>query len=102
MEIQRRTNVPPLGISHRAVSTTYLFDYRIPKETIILPSLYSIHMDPLYWRDPLAFRPERHIKNGKIFFEEKHFAPFGYGKELQLLRYFLFPSIIVLCLLISR
>ncbi|KAI7815650.1 cytochrome p450 [Rhyzopertha dominica] len=81
MEIQRRTNVPPLGISHRAVSTTYLFDYRIPKETIILPSLYSIHMDPLYWRDPLAFRPERHIKNGKIFFEEKHFAPFGYGKR---------------------
>lgn len=82
MEVQRRTNVPPLGVSHRAVSDTYLLGYRIPKGTIILASLYSIHMDPEYWKDPLAFRPERFLKdNKKISVDERYFAPFGYGEQ---------------------
>lgn len=80
MEVQRRTNVPPLGISHRAICDTELFGYKIPKGTIVLPSLYSIHMDPKYWKDPLAFRPERFLDNNKrIAADEKFFAPFGYG-----------------------
>lgn len=80
MEVQRRTNIPPLGISHRAVCDTEIFGYTIPKGAIVLPSLYSIHMDPDYWKDPLAFRPERFLGDSKkIVIDEKYFAPFGYG-----------------------
>lgn len=80
MEIQRRANIPPLGIAHRATRNADLFGYSIPKGTIILPSLYSVHMNADFWRDPLAFRPERFFDaSGNIVFNEKHFAPFGYG-----------------------
>lgn len=80
MEVQRISNVPPLGISHRALCDTELDGYRIPKETIILTSLYSIHMDRNYWKDPEVFRPERFLKtDGKEAIDEKYFAPFGYG-----------------------
>lgn len=83
MEVQRRANIPPLGISHRAVCDTNLFGFTIPEGTIVLPSLYSIHMDPNYWVDPLAFRPERFLDNNKkITVDEKYFAPFGYGRCL--------------------
>lgn len=95
MEVQRRTNVPPLGISHRAICDTDIFGYKIPEGTIVLPSLYSIHMDPKYWGDPLAFRPERFLDNNKkITVDEKYFAPFGYGN----ISYFYRSIVIVLFL----
>ncbi|XP_019871649.1 methyl farnesoate epoxidase-like [Aethina tumida] len=96
MEIQRRTNVPPLGIAHRAIRDTFLLGYKIPEDTIVLTSLYSLHMDPHFWKDPLAFRPERFLNQGQIVADEKYFAPFGYGKRrclgesLAKTNYFLF------------
>lgn len=84
MEIQRRTNVPPLGIAHRAIRDTFLLGYKIPEDTIVLTSLYSLHMDPHFWKDPLAFRPERFLNQGQIIADEKYFAPFGYGKDTLL------------------
>lgn len=82
MEVQRIANVPPLGIAHRAIRDTHLQGRRIPKDTIILPCLYSIHMDKDFWKDPETFRPERFIgEEGKIVIPEKYFAPFGYGKR---------------------
>lgn len=81
MEIQRRANIPPLGIAHRAKCDTHLLGYSIPEGTIILTSLYSVHMDQKFWKDPLAFRPERFFdQSGNWVVNEKYFAPFGYGK----------------------
>lgn len=82
MEIQRHANVPPLGVAHRAMVTTNLFGYIIPKGTIVMTSLYSIHMDSDYWGDPENFRPERFFEGDrKKNVPEKNFAPFGYGKR---------------------
>ena len=82
MEIQRRANIPPLGIAHRATRKTNIFQYAVPEDTIILTSLYSVHMDEKFWIDPLAFRPERFLdKNGNLSVNEKYFLPFGYGKD---------------------
>lgn len=82
MEIQRHANVPPLGVAHRAMKTTDLLGYRIPKGTILLTSLYSIHMDSEYWGDPEKFSPERFFDGEeKKTIPEKNFAPFGYGKR---------------------
>lgn len=80
MEIQRLANVPPLGIAHRALCNTKLFDFIIPQGTTILTSLFSMHMNNDYWKNPTVFDPERFLTdNGKINIHEKHFLPFGFG-----------------------
>lgn len=84
MEVQRMTNVPPLGIAHRATRDVDLLGYRVPQGTIVLTSLYSVHMDCSYWKDPDNFRPERFIDDeGKVFSPELHFIPFGNGKGFR-------------------
>ncbi|XP_022915813.2 methyl farnesoate epoxidase-like [Onthophagus taurus] len=101
MEIQRQTNVPPLGIAHRAIETTELMGYKIPEGTTILTNIFSVHMDKDYWGDPEIFRPERFLKNGKIFNHGKYFLPYGNGKRrclgesLAKVNYFLFFTAIL-------
>lgn len=83
IEIQRRTNIAPLGIAHRAMKDTHFYGYHIPEGTIVLTHLYSVHMDVGYWRDPLEFRPERFLdEKGNIKIDEKYYLPFGTGKNL--------------------
>ncbi|KAL3275505.1 hypothetical protein HHI36_020265 [Cryptolaemus montrouzieri] len=80
-EIQRITNVPPVGIAHRAVRDAELMGYSIPRDTIILTSLFSVHMDPKIWGDPYTFRPERFLGEEGKTIGERSFLPFGYGKR---------------------
>ncbi|KAJ8922282.1 hypothetical protein NQ315_004221 [Exocentrus adspersus] len=82
MEIQRRNNIAPVGIAHRVTKNTELLGYSIPEGTIVLTSLYSVHMDNNFWKDPLEFRPERFLdEHGDITVNEKYFLPFGQGKR---------------------
>ncbi|KAB0792145.1 hypothetical protein PPYR_14104 [Photinus pyralis] len=96
METQRLANVPPLGVAHRATRTTNLFGYTVPEGAIVLTSLYSIHMDDAFWKDPKEFRPDRFLRDGKVTCPEWSFLPFGYGKRrclgesLAKTNYFLF------------
>lgn len=81
-EIQRYANVAPLGIAHRADANVKFFDYKIPKDAVILVSLYSLNMDEEYWKDPKAFRPERFLnENGELVQHAEQFFPFGMGKD---------------------
>lgn len=80
-EIQRLSNVAPLGIVHRSTKTERLGKYLIPKEAIMLVSLYSLNMDKDYWRDPHIFRPERFLnEDGALLQHAEQFIPFGLGK----------------------
>lgn len=82
MEIQRIANIPPMGIAHRSISDTELSGYFIPKDTMILTSLHSVHMDRAFWGDPHEFRPERFLnEDGKIVYDENYFIPFGNGTK---------------------
>lgn len=80
-EIQRYFNIVPLTGPRRTVRDTELDNYTIPKNTVVLISLYSVHMDPEIWSDPEVFRPERFIgQDGKL--NEKlidRLMPFGLG-----------------------
>lgn len=80
-EVQRMTNVAPVGVIHRCMETTKLGSFTIPKDTMALVSLYSLHMDDEYWRDPHTFRPERFINcsTGELMLHHDHFLPFGAG-----------------------
>lgn len=81
MEVQRRTNIAPLGIAHRATKNTKLHGYHIPEGTIVLTHLYSMHMDVSHWKDPIVFRPDRFIdSNGNIITQDEYYIPFGTGK----------------------
>lgn len=79
-EIQRISNVAPLGIVHRCMETIKFGEYIIPKDTMALVSLYSLHMDVDYWKDPFNFRPERFINEFGQFIHHEYFLPFGLGK----------------------
>lgn len=81
-EIQRYANVAPLGIAHRADKTVKFFDHIIPKDAVMLVSLYSLNMDEEYWTDPKVFRPERFLnENGDLIQHAEQFIPFGMGNE---------------------
>lgn len=80
-EIQRISNVAPVGIAHRCTDTVKFHGYVIPKNTIALISLYGLHMDEKYWKDPLKFRPERFLDEFGNFIHHEYFIPFGLGKD---------------------
>uniref|UniRef100_A0A8C9X722 Cytochrome P450 2U1 n=1 Tax=Sander lucioperca TaxID=283035 RepID=A0A8C9X722_SANLU len=52
MEVQRLTVAVPLAIPHMASKTTEFRGYTIPKGTVIVPNLWSVHRDPTLWDDP--------------------------------------------------
>lgn len=80
-EIIRFANVAPLAIAHRSMANCQLQQYNIPKDTLVLVSLYSLNMDEEYWSDPHAFRPERFLdENGQYTAHAEQFFPFGLGK----------------------
>lgn len=81
-EILRFSNVAPLGIAHRTTENTRFKEHIIPKDTVILMSLYSLNMDKDYWHDPNVFRPERFLnENGEYIPHTEQFFPFGLGKR---------------------
>lgn len=79
-EIQRISNVAPLGIAHRCTESAQFRQFVIPKDTIVLVSLFSVNMDKEYWKDPENFRPERFLNdNGEYIPHAEQFFPFGLG-----------------------
>lgn len=43
-------------------------------------SLYSVHKDLAYWKDPEVFRPERFLDNEGKLIDHDRVIPFGLGK----------------------
>ncbi|VVC37362.1 Cytochrome P450, E-class, group I,Cytochrome P450,Cytochrome P450, conserved site [Cinara cedri] len=81
LETKRLNHVTPVIGPRRVLKNTNLKGFSIPKNTTILMSLYSVHLDQSTWGDPEVFRPERFIdKDGKLISAENmHF--FGGGKR---------------------
>lgn len=80
-EIQRYANVAPLGIAHRSMESVKFFNHIIPKDTVMIVSLYSLNMDREYWKDPHVFRPERFLNSsGELIQHSEQFFPFGLGR----------------------
>ncbi|XP_029712602.2 probable cytochrome P450 304a1 [Aedes albopictus] len=73
----------PSGIPHMAVNDTELNGYQIPKGTVIINSLDSIHHQPELFRDPDSFMPERFLnQDGKLALDQDKPLPFGAGKRV--------------------
>jgi cytochrome P450 len=79
-EAWRHVAVAPFGpprIGHKDVR---IGKYLVPKGTFIMYNTHTMHMDPLIWRDPQVFRPERFLVNGKFEPSDRLF-PFGIGRR---------------------
>ncbi|KAJ6218335.1 hypothetical protein RDWZM_009492 [Blomia tropicalis] len=75
---------PPLTEFHRECKEECeLCDtgLRLPKNTLVLISPYSIHRDPEYFPDPLKFDPERFFGENSQE-NNKAYMPFGAGPRL--------------------
>ncbi|XP_025207305.1 methyl farnesoate epoxidase-like [Melanaphis sacchari] len=81
MEVQRHSNVAPLAIAHRTIRKTNLQKYIIPKDTLILASIWSVHMDKNHWGDPEVFRPERFLDSTGQIINDSWLMPFGVGRR---------------------
>ncbi|MCJ8730262.1 hypothetical protein PDJAM_G00182300 [Pangasius djambal] len=82
MEVQRMAVVVPLAIPHMTSKTTEFRGYTIPKGTVILPNLWSVHRDPTVWENPDDFNPSRFLDEKGQLLRKEYFIPFGIGRRV--------------------
>lgn len=82
MEVQRLTVVVPLAIPHMTSVTTEFFGYTIPKGTVVIPNLWSVHRDPTVWEEPDNFNPARFLDQDGKLLRKEYFMPFGIGRRV--------------------
>lgn len=51
----------------------------IPKGTVVMVPVYTLHRDPTLWPEPDAFKPERFSKENKDRMDPYSYLPFGAG-----------------------
>ncbi|CAG9859303.1 unnamed protein product [Phyllotreta striolata] len=78
-EVHRFSTIGPIGGPRRVTSDVKLGDYEIPKNTMVLYSIYSCHNDKDYWKDPEVFRPERFLTPEGTLINHERFMPFSIG-----------------------
>ncbi|KAM6430460.1 cytochrome P450 2J2-like [Liasis olivaceus] len=78
-EIQRISNVAPLGIPHAPIQDVQLFGYKIPKDTMIFVNLQSAHFDESQWKFPDEFNPSNFLNEKGEFVKPEAFLAFSAG-----------------------
>jgi cytochrome P450 len=73
---------PPAYVTGReAIRDTTVGGLRIPKNHIVLISMYTTHRDPRFFPSPDEFRPERWLDGGEKRLPRAAFIPFGLGSR---------------------
>ncbi|GFO35367.1 cytochrome p450 ii f2-like protein ii [Plakobranchus ocellatus] len=80
LETQRLASISPLAVTHRCTKETTVRGYTIPKDVIVILHLDSVMWDENIWDDAMNFKPERFLKDGKLFCPD-HFVAFGMGRR---------------------
>ncbi|XP_050443395.1 probable cytochrome P450 6a14 [Adelges cooleyi] len=78
---------PPLSVIGREATESYKVpgeDLVIEKGTKIAIPAYSLHMDPMYYPDPITFNPERFTPEEKAKRPSGVYMPFGEGPRICL------------------
>ncbi|KAK1898421.1 Cytochrome P450 3A30 [Dissostichus eleginoides] len=66
-------------LERMAKSSVEINGVTIPKGTVIMVPIYTLHRDPDLWSEPEAFKPERFRKENKANIDPYAFLPFGAG-----------------------
>ncbi|XP_051947980.1 cytochrome P450 2B4-like [Xyrauchen texanus] len=83
-EIQRHSNIVPLGVVHETTQAVKLRGYNIPKETQIMTNLTAILSDKEHWKFPHTFNPENFLDDNGHFYKTESFLPFSLGPRVCL------------------
>ncbi|KAM4722629.1 cytochrome P450 2J6-like [Rhinophrynus dorsalis] len=83
-EVQRYATIVPLGVAHATTKDTELNGFTIPKTTVILTDLSSVHYDETYWKYPLEFNPENFLSEDGKLVKTESFLPFSAGPRVCL------------------
>ncbi|XP_063801805.1 cytochrome P450 2J6-like [Pseudophryne corroboree] len=78
-EVQRFASVVPLGVAHSPVREVQLYGYTIPKGTLIITDLSSLHYDESQWKYPHEFNPENFLNKEGELEKVDSFLPFSAG-----------------------
>uniref|UniRef100_T1JBZ4 Cytochrome P450 n=1 Tax=Strigamia maritima TaxID=126957 RepID=T1JBZ4_STRMM len=81
-ETQRISNVLAIAPPHATSKDTTLNGYFVPRDTLVLPLLYSVHKNEKVWKDAENFDPTRFLsEDGTTIQRHPHFIPFGIGRR---------------------
>lgn len=72
---------PPFWrISRQAQGPTKVQGFDVPEGTDVIAAIYTIQRSPLYWSEPLMFRPERFLEENAH--HKFSYIPFGAGPRV--------------------
>ncbi|KAM9439753.1 cytochrome P450 2C20-like [Clarias gariepinus] len=80
-EVQRYIDLVPLNVPHYTTHDVKFRGYTIPKDTVILPLLYSVLRDEEHWEKPWTFDPKHFLDTNSNFKKNPAFLPFSAGKR---------------------
>lgn len=82
-ETLRLHTTVPNGFPHRALNSTKLAGYDVPKGAFIVTNLQAAHWNDDTFADARRFRPERFLDTaGRLSVAQDASLPFGAGKRL--------------------
>ncbi|XP_077988758.1 cytochrome P450 2F2-like [Glandiceps talaboti] len=80
-EVIRHKMCNPIGVYHATSADIRFRGFDIPKNTMVIANLHSVHMAERYWKNPQVFEPNQWIEDGKFVVREG-FMPFSVGPRL--------------------
>ncbi|CAH1263867.1 CYP2U1 [Branchiostoma lanceolatum] len=83
-EVSRLASVAPFAVPHGTSYDTTFRGYDIPKDTMVLVNIWSVHHDPQLWPEPSKFDPTRFLDHNGKFVKRSEVIAFSTGRRICL------------------